>query len=170
MRKVFVTALALAAVAMAGCHTAKPADQRFHNTVVDTVDAPSVVMANLTADATNNGFGVSQSGPFDLVVDFGEQVMRVPVPTDYGIWGSRVSFRNTRVRGSAAYSVSAAPGGGSRIRMSNNPIYYHPDIGNWLPGPYDVPPGGGVLDDLGEQVETDEIVLVDSDSSIVLVK
>ena len=36
--------------------------------------------------------------------------------------------------------------GGSIITLYNNPIYWHPDIGVWLPGPYDVSPGAEMLE------------------------
>ena len=113
--------------------------------ISNTPEAPASLAARLRNDAAANGFGVTQNGPFDLTVDFGEQEMRVPVPTEYGLWGTRVSFRDTWVRGSTAYSITPAAGGGSRVTMSNNPIYYHPDIGVWLPGPYDVATGMDML-------------------------
>jgi hypothetical protein len=66
------------------------------------------------------------------------------VPTEYGLWGTRVSFRDTEVHGSALFQVRTVSGG-SVVEMWNNPIYWHPDIQCWLPGPYDVAPGSELL-------------------------
>ena len=136
----------LAGAAVAGCHTAQPADQSFHHVTTVVPEAPSVLAARIAGDAAAEGYLVSRDGPLGVTVDFGEQIMRVPVPTDYGLWGTRVSFRDTRVRSSAGYRIAPGPNGGSRVTMTNNPIYWHPDIKVWLPGPYDVAPGVAMLD------------------------
>ena len=129
--------------ALPGCHTAKPAVQTFHDVTYVVPGSPSDVLAKLRQGAAGNG--VQMDGPSSMRVDFGQATHRVPVPTEYGLWGTRVSFRDTLVRSSAVYHVAATNDGQSLVTMVNNPIYYHPDNKVWLPGPYDVNPGAELI-------------------------
>lgn len=145
MRKALIPTLALvAALGLTGCHVAKPAVQSFGQVSVMLPESPDAVAERLHADAASSGYLASRDGAHTVRVDFGTRVMRVPVPTEYGLWGTRVVFRDTKVSSSAVYRVSASPGG-STVTLYNNPTYYHPDIGVWLPGPYDVSPGADLL-------------------------
>ncbi len=120
----------LGLLALTGCHTAKPAVQTFHDVSYVVPAPPADVIAQLRAGAHGNG--VMMDGPNSLRVDFGQATHRVPVPTEYGLWGTRVSFRDTLVRSSAIYHVEATADGRSIVTMVNNPVYWHPDHGTWL--------------------------------------
>jgi hypothetical protein len=137
-------ALAAAGLAVAACSTAQPAPQRLARVVMRSGDPPYRVIERIRSDAVARGWRVIDESPDSVAVDFGTQEMRVPVPTEFGLWGSRVMLRDTEVHGSALYTVAEGPNG-TVITMWNNPIYYHPDVLCWLPGPYDVAPGAEFL-------------------------
>ncbi len=148
MRRAIIPTLVLAAAfGLTGCHVAKPAVQSFGNVSVQLPESPNAVAERLHADASSGGYDVWMDGPHTIRVNFGTQRMRIPVPTEYGLWGTAVVFRDTKVNSSAVYRVSAAPGG-STVTLYNNPTYWHPDIQVWLPGPYDVSPGAEMLERL----------------------
>ncbi len=148
MRRALAPLLGLLALLTLGaCHTAKPAIQNFANVTYEVADTPDAVVDRLRTDASAAGYDVWMDGPRTVRIDFGVQNMRVPVPTEYGLWGTRVSFRDTQVRSSAVYSVGTSAAG-SLVTLANNPVYWHPDIGVWLPGPYDVSPGAEMLNRL----------------------
>lgn len=140
-----ILALLLAApLALTACHTAQPSPQRFAQVVQHVPGTPSQVLGQIKADAGARGWRILDEGVDSVVVDFGTAVARIPVPTEYGLWGTRVSFRDTEVHGSALYMVNA-DAKGTVVTMWNNPIYWHPDYQNWLPGPYDLAPGKELL-------------------------
>jgi hypothetical protein len=135
-----VAALAATTVSLGACNTAKPAPQMGARTAMLVPGSPSSALASVRGQvAARQGTVVSETAN-SMVVDFGEQTMPVPVPTDYGLWGSRVSWRETQVRSSAMYHAEACPQG-TMVTIFTTPIYWHPDLKQWLPGPFDVPPG-----------------------------
>ncbi len=136
-------ALALA-LALPACHTAQPTPQRFARVRVHMKGNQNQVLEQIRSDATARGWRVDFEAPDAIGVDFGVQEMRIPVPTEYGLWGTRVSFRNTEVHSSAIYQVSPVSDG-AVVTLWNNPIYWHPDYKVWLPGPYDIAPGRDLL-------------------------
>src|SRR4051812_35123929 len=103
--------LALAAVpalalALGACHTAQPSPQRFAQVIQRTSGSSQQVLGQIKQDAQARGWRIVDEGVDSVVVDFGTTVARIPVPTEYGLWGTRVSFRDTEVHGSALYMVN----------------------------------------------------------------
>jgi hypothetical protein len=134
----FVLGLALG---LAGCHTAKPAPQMATIVTVQATGSPQQVLDRIRGDAVAQGFHVLAETVNGVHVDYGVRRMTVPVPTEYGLWGTRVSFRETEVHSSVIYHVHPdTTGRGTQVTLWNNPIYYHPDYKVWLPGPFDVEP------------------------------
>jgi hypothetical protein len=145
MSRPLALALLLAApFALSACHTAQPSPQRFAQVIQRVSGTPAQVLTRIKSDAAARGWNILDEGVDSVVVDFGTAVARIPVPTEYGLWGTRVSFRDTEVHGSALYMVNA-DSKGTTVTMWNNPIYWHPDYQNWLPGPYDLAPGKELL-------------------------
>jgi hypothetical protein len=54
------------------------------------------------------------------------------------------SLRETEVHGTALYVVRPAAAG-AEIVVIDNPIYWHPDLACWLPGPAGVLPSAQLL-------------------------
>jgi hypothetical protein len=131
-----VGVLILVAPALAACHTAKPAPQRPDRVVVRSPDPPEKLLAKIRADAKAQGRAILDDGPEGMVVDLGVREARIAVPTDYGLWGTRVQYRDTQVRDTAFYEVRG-DSGGSVLTVSSSPAYLHPETGCWLPGPWD---------------------------------
>lgn len=141
MKSAAVLAAAAAIALSAGaCNTAKPAPQMGARTSMLINGDPNAVLQSLRSTAGARGGQVVEETANSMAVDFGTQTMRIPVPTKYGLWGSRVSWRDTEVHSSAFYWVEPCEGG-TRVTVMNNPIYWHPDYKSWLPGPFDVAPG-----------------------------
>lgn len=130
-----------ATLALAACNVAKPAPQRFDVQVLELAANPAAMVAQIEANATAAGFAVVSDGTETVFVDFGTREMTIPVPTEYGLWGARTVFRTTAVKPSAVYRVLPTATG-VRVTVHNNPIYWHPDVKAWLPGPHDVTPSG----------------------------
>ena len=133
------TVIALS-LATGACNTAKPAPQMGARTSLLMNGAPTAVLQSLRGTTASQGGQVTDETVNSMAVDFGVQTMRIPIPTEYGLWGTRVSWRDTEVHSSAFYWVEACEGG-TRVTVLNNPIYWHPDYKSWLPGPFDVSPG-----------------------------
>ncbi len=136
--------LATALLSLAACNTAKPAPQMGPRSSLMIAQSPSGALQTLRSEAENRGGRVVEESANSMFVDFGVATRRVPIPTEYGLWGTRVSFRDTEVH-SSAYYVAEACAGGTRVSIFENPIYWHPDYKSWLPGPYDTAPGVDAL-------------------------
>ncbi len=130
----------LATLALTACNVAKPAPQLFDSPVIELAANPEATVAQIEANAAASGFAVVSDGVETVFVDFGTREMTIPVPTEYGVWGTRTVFRNTAVKPSAVYRILPTPTG-VRVTIHNNPVYWHPDFKVWLPGPHDLSPG-----------------------------
>lgn len=143
-RAIALILVAALPAALGACNTAKPAPQQGARMSMIVQGAPGAVLQGLKSEAAARGGTVVQETANTMVVDFGTAERRIPVPTEYGLWGTRVSFRDTEVHSSAHYWVESAKSG-TRVTVFNNSIYWHPDYKSWLPGPYDVAPGFDAL-------------------------
>ena len=143
-RPILVAALAAAALASAACNTAKPAPQFVTRMAMTLPVPPHVVMSALRTESAEEGGAIAAETADSLTVDYGVQARRIPVPSDYGLWGTRVTFRTTEVHRLATYIVTPSPDG-SVVTILSNPIYWHPDYRVWLPGPHDTAPGLNAL-------------------------
>jgi len=142
-----VACLVAAAAVVSGCNTAKPAPQfTSHMTLVVPASAPTALEA-LRREAQSLGGAITAETADSFTADYGVQSRRIPVPTEYGLWGSRVVFRETEVHSVTTYSARKSPEG-TLVSVSQNPIYWHPDYKVWLPGPHDSVPGMDALRDL----------------------
>ena len=112
MKSAAVLAAAAAIALSAGaCNTAKPAPQMGARTSMLINGDPNAVLQSLRSTAGARGGQVVEETANSMAVDFGTQTMRIPVPTKYGLWGSRVSWRDTEVHSSAFYWVEPCEGG-----------------------------------------------------------
>lgn len=141
--------VALAAASLlAGCNTAKPAPQYVGRMAMVVPEDSASVLARLRSEASAQGGTVVQEGADAFSVDFGVQTRRIPIPTEYGLWGTNTCYRETEVHETATYGVRAVQGG-TLVSITHNPVYWHPDIKVWLPGPHDMVPGMDALRDMG---------------------
>ena len=132
---------------LTGCNTAKPAPQFTSRMSVVVSASPGAALSALRQEAVNEGGVVTAENATSFTADYGVQVRRIPVPTEYGLWGTRVSYRETEVHTSVTYAARAGDGG-TVVSLLQNPIYWHPDYKVWLPGPHDTVPGLSALREL----------------------
>ena len=145
MKRIVATLLLVGlACVLPACNVAKPAPQNYHTVSTVVAAPPSQVLEWIRGDAMANGAQIAGESANSIQVDFGVAPRTIPVPTDYGLWGTPTSFRETEVFSSAVFHVSPT-NGGSLVTMFNNPIYWHPEHRLWLPGPYDTVPGTELL-------------------------
>lgn len=147
-RTLTTLALASAALGLAACNTAKPAPQYVGRMSMTLRADPGRVVSTIRQAVAENGGRITAESGDTILASFGQQTRRVPVPTQYGLWGTRVSYRDTEVINATSYSVQQVPGG-SVVTILQNPIYWHPDSKQWLPGPHDMVPGLEALAALG---------------------
>ena len=139
-RKLTTAAIAACALGLAACNTAKPAPQYVGRMAMTVRADPATVLSTLRSAVSEQGGQVTAQSADTIQVNFGQQTRRVPVPTEYGLWGTRVTYRDTEVWNAATYTVQQVQGG-TVVTILQNPIYWHPDIQTWLPGPHDMVPG-----------------------------
>ena len=135
-----LTAAVAAASLLGGCNTAKPAPQFTSRMSVLVSASPSAALNALRNEAQAEGGRIAAESADSFTADFGVQTRRIPIPTEYGLWGTRVSYRDTEVHSVTTYSARSGPSG-TVVSVFQNPIYWHPDYKVWLPGPHDMVPG-----------------------------
>ena len=125
------------ALAVAACGTTRPAAPPSPPTVRFADGSPQAVLTQMQIAATSHGWRIADVGVDTLLVDFGTADVRMPIP-------GGTSPRETEIHGTALYVVRPSPTG-AEIIVVDNPIYWHPDLACWLPGPAGVLPSAQLL-------------------------
>jgi hypothetical protein len=125
------------ALALGACATTRPAAPPTPPTVRFADGSPQAVLTQMQIAATSHGWRIADAGVDSLLVDFGTSGVRMPLP-------DTAAPRETEIHGTALYVVRPAASG-AEILVVDNPIYWHPDLACWLPGPAGVLPSAQLL-------------------------